>query len=54
MIKLFKNKLSVDQVYALSALLFVLGALRIGSALLYKREAAATRAATAKLGADEQ
>jgi len=38
MIKLFDNKLPVDQIYALSVLLFALTVLRIGSALLYQRE----------------
>ena len=41
MIKLFDNKLPVDQIYALSVLLFALTVLRIGSALLYQREVAA-------------
>ncbi|AOV16701.1 hypothetical protein BJI67_06160 [Acidihalobacter aeolianus] len=37
MIELFEGKLIVDRTYALSALLFVLGALRIGSVLVYQR-----------------
>lgn len=37
MIELFEHKLVVDRTYALSALLFVLGALRIGSVLVYQR-----------------
>lgn len=41
MIKLFDNKLPVDQIYALSVLLFALTVLRIGSVLLYQREIAA-------------
>lgn len=41
MIKLFDNKLPVDQIYALSVLLFALTVLRIGSVLLYQREVAA-------------
>ena len=43
MIKLFQDKLPVDTIYALSAMLLVLGLLRIGSALLYERERAAAR-----------
>ena len=38
MIKLFQDKLEVDQIYAISALLLVLGILRVGSAVLYQRE----------------
>lgn len=38
MIKLFEHKITTDEIYALSALLFVLGALRIGSVLVYQRE----------------
>lgn len=38
MIKLFEGKIAVNEVYALSALLFVLGALRIGSILVFQRE----------------
>lgn len=38
MIKLFQDKLAVDQIYAVSALLLVLGLLRMGSGLLYQRE----------------
>lgn len=38
MIKLFENKLIPADIYALSALLFVLGALRIGSILVFQRE----------------
>jgi uncharacterized membrane protein (DUF373 family) len=38
MIKLFEHKAQVDEIYALSALLLVLGALRIGSVLVYQRE----------------
>ena len=41
MIKLFDDKLPVDQIYALSVLLFALTVLRIGSVLLYQREVAA-------------
>ncbi|OBS09737.1 phosphate-starvation-inducible PsiE family protein [Acidihalobacter prosperus] len=37
MIELFEHKLVVDRTYALSTLLFVLGALRIGSVLVYQR-----------------
>lgn len=38
MIKLFEQKITTDEVYSLSALLFVLGALRIGSVLVFQRE----------------
>ncbi len=38
MIKLFEHQITTDEIYALSALLFVLGALRIGSVLVYQRE----------------
>ena len=38
MIKLFEHEITTDEIYALSALLFVLGALRIGSVLVYQRE----------------
>ena len=38
MIKLFEGKLIPADIYALSALLFVLGALRIGSILVFQRE----------------
>ncbi|MCR4298560.1 MAG: phosphate-starvation-inducible PsiE family protein [Gallionella sp.] len=38
MIKLFEQKISPDDVYALSALLFVLGILRTVSVLVYQRE----------------
>lgn len=38
MIKLYQDKLNVDQVYALSALLLVLGVLRFGSSLIFERE----------------
>lgn len=38
MIKLFEGKIAVGEIYALSALLFVLGALRIGSVLVFQRE----------------
>lgn len=38
MIKLFEHRITTDEIYALSALLFVLGALRIGSVLVYQRE----------------
>jgi uncharacterized membrane protein (DUF373 family) len=37
MIALFKNKLPPEDVYAMSALLFVLGALRIASSLIYEK-----------------
>lgn len=38
MIKIFEHKITTEEIYALSALLFVLGALRIGSVLVYQRE----------------
>jgi len=38
MIKLFEETLHVDQIYAMSVLLFVLGSLRIGSVLVFQRE----------------
>lgn len=38
LIGLFKHQLEPSMIYALSALMFVLGALRIGSVLVYQRE----------------
>ena len=38
MIKIFEHKITTDEIYALSALLFVLGALRIGSVMVYQSE----------------
>lgn len=38
MIKLFEVKITPEEIYALSVLLFVLGALRIGSVLVFQRE----------------
>lgn len=38
MIKLYQDKLSFEFVYALSALLLVLGLLRFGSSLIFERE----------------
>lgn len=38
MIKLFAGTLPVERIYAMSALLFVLGALRIASVLVFQRE----------------
>ncbi len=38
MIKLFEHKISTGELYALSALLFVMGALRIASVLVFQRE----------------
>jgi len=38
MIKLFEDKITSDEIYALSALLLVLGALRIGSIVVFQRE----------------
>ncbi len=38
MIKLFEHKISTGEIYALSVLLFVMGALRIASVLVFQRE----------------
>ena len=38
MIKLFEHKISADEIYALSALLLVLGCLRTAAVLVYQRE----------------
>jgi len=38
MIQLFEHKILPDQIMALSALLFVLGAIRIGSVMVYQSE----------------
>lgn len=38
MIKIFEHKITTDEIYALSVLLFVLGALRIGSVMVYQSE----------------
>jgi uncharacterized membrane protein (DUF373 family) len=38
MIKLFEHKIAVEEIYALSALMFVLGSLRIASVLVFQRE----------------
>ncbi len=38
MIKLFEHTITVEELYALSALLFVLGALRIGSIVVFQSE----------------
>ena len=38
LIALFKHELKPEMLYAFSAFLFVLGALRIGSVLVYQRE----------------
>lgn len=46
MIKLFQDKLDVDQIYAISALLFVLGMLRLASGILYEREVSRQKATT--------
>jgi uncharacterized membrane protein (DUF373 family) len=43
MIGLFETKLAVDKVYALSALLLVLGLLRIGSIIVHQRSVALER-----------
>ena len=40
MIKLFEHNITSEEIYALSALLFVLGSLRIGSVLVFQREKA--------------
>ncbi len=41
MIQLFQHKLPPEEIYAMSLLLFVLGALRIASTLVYQRDRAA-------------
>lgn len=38
LITLFKHEMATDMLYALSAILFVLGALRIASVIVYQRE----------------
>lgn len=38
MIKIFEHQITTGEIYALSVLLFVLGALRIGSVVVYQRE----------------
>ena len=38
MIKLFEHKIMAEDIYALSALLFVLGSMRTASVLVYQRE----------------
>jgi len=38
MIKMFENKISVEEMFAISAVLFVLGALRLGSVFAFQRE----------------
>jgi uncharacterized membrane protein (DUF373 family) len=38
MIKIFDHKITTDEMYALSVLLFVLGALRIGSIMVFQSE----------------
>ncbi|HLA75308.1 MAG TPA: phosphate-starvation-inducible PsiE family protein [Gammaproteobacteria bacterium] len=38
MIGIFEHKITPQEIYSLSALLFVLGALRIGSVLVFQRE----------------
>jgi len=38
MIKLFEHQIAVEEIYALSVLLFVLGSLRIASVLVFQRE----------------
>lgn len=38
LIDLFENNMAPDMLYAFSAILFVLGALRIGSVLVYQKE----------------
>ena len=40
MIKLFEHKNTPEEIYALSALMFVLGGLRIGSVMVFQREKA--------------
>lgn len=43
LIALFKHELATDMLYAFSAFLLVLGALRIGSVLVYQREKVITK-----------
>jgi len=38
MIKMFENKVSVEEMFAISTVLFVLGALRLGSVFVFQRE----------------
>lgn len=38
MIKMFENKISVEEMFAISSVLFVLGALRFGSVFSFERE----------------
>jgi len=38
MIKMFENKISVEEMLSISAVLFVLGALRLGSVFAFQRE----------------
>lgn len=38
MIKLFEHQIAIEEIYALSALVFVLGSLRIASVLVFQRE----------------
>ena len=38
MIKMFENKISVEEMFAISSVLFVLGALRLGSVFSFERE----------------
>ena len=38
MIKLFEHKIAIEEIYALGALVFVLGSLRIASVLVFQRE----------------
>ena len=38
MIKIFEHKITAEEIYALSALLFVLSVLRIGSVVVFQRE----------------
>ncbi|MEW5943282.1 MAG: phosphate-starvation-inducible PsiE family protein [Pseudomonadota bacterium] len=45
MIGLFEHKITTGEIYALGALLFVLGCLRIGSVLVFQREKAMLEAA---------
>ncbi len=40
LIMLFKHELKYEMIYALSVLLFVLGAMRLGSILMYQKEKA--------------
>lgn len=48
MIKIFEHKITPEEVYALSTLLLVLGALRIGSIVVFQREKKMTEVGSQK------